>query len=131
VKAKDLVWMVEELKASVWRSSLLWREVEIVLEKIVDHAVLFSDLYWAVYFIIAEFTPQSVKSVIRVGAIMAIATMPYSDGERSLATIMPPIADMSVEMVEPQKRLNPPLTETLAILIALVTETLSPTRVFS
>jgi len=45
VKAKDLVWMVEELKASVWRSSLLWREVEIVLEKIVDHAVLFSDLY--------------------------------------------------------------------------------------
>ncbi len=52
-------------------------------------AVLFSDLYWAVYFIIAEFTPQSVKSVIRVGAIRAIATMPYSDGERSLATIMP------------------------------------------
>ena len=87
-------------------------------------AVLFSALYWAVYFIIAEFTPQSLKSVMRVGAIMAIATMPYSDGERSVATIMPPMADMTVEMVEPQKRLNPPLAETLAISIALVTKTL-------
>ena len=55
---------------------------------------------------------------------MAIATMPYSDGERSVATIMPPMADMTVEMVEPQKRLNPPLAETLAISIALVTKTL-------
>ena len=47
-------------------------------------AVLFSDLYWAVYFIIAEFTPKSLKSVMRLGAIKAIATMPYSGGDRSL-----------------------------------------------
>ncbi len=84
-------------------------------------AVLFSDLYWAVYFIIAEFTPQSLKSVMRLGAIKAIATMPYSGGDSNLAMIMTPMADMIVEMVRPQKRLNPPLAETLAILIALVT----------
>ena len=51
-------------------------------------AVLFSELYWAVYFIIAEFTPQSLNSVTKPGVIKAIATMPYSDGERSLAMIM-------------------------------------------
>ena len=56
-----------------------------------------------------NFKLQSLSIVMRLGAIMAIATMPYSDGERSLATIMPPMADMIVEMVEPQRRLNPPL----------------------
>lgn len=49
---------------------------------------------------------------MRLGAIMAIVTRPYSGGERSLATSMPPMADMIVEMVEPQRRLNPPLAET-------------------
>jgi len=29
---------------------------------------------------------------MRLGATKAIAIMPYSDGERSLATIMPPMA---------------------------------------
>ena len=37
MKAKDLVRMVEESKASAWRNSLLWREGEIMLEKIADH----------------------------------------------------------------------------------------------
>jgi len=37
MKAKDLVRMVEESKASAWRNSLLWREAEIMLEKIADH----------------------------------------------------------------------------------------------
>lgn len=93
-------------------------------------AVLFSDLYWAVYFIMAEFTPQSLKIVMRLGAIKAIATRPYSGGDRSLATSMTPMADMIVEVANPQKRWNPPLAETLAILIALLIEARSPNRVF-
>jgi len=58
---------------------------------------------------------------MRLGAVKAIVTRLYSDVERSVATIMPPMVDMTVGMVEPQKRLNPPLAETLAILISLVT----------
>jgi len=38
---------------------------------------------------------------MRLGAIMAIATMPYSGGERSLATSMTPTADMIVEVAKP------------------------------
>ena len=84
-------------------------------------AVLFSALYWAVYFIIAEFTPQSRNIVMRFGAIKATATMPYSGGERSLAKSMTPTADMIDEIATPQKRLKPPRAETRAILIALLT----------
>ena len=73
------------------------------------------------YFIIAEFMPQSLNIVMRLGAIKATATRPYSLGDRSLATSMTPTADMIDEVAKPQKRLNPPLAETLAILIALVT----------
>jgi len=57
---------------------------------------------------------------MRFGAIQAIATSPYSGGERSLATSMMPKADMRGEAAKPQKRLNPPLAETLAMLIALL-----------
>ena len=88
-------------------------------------AVLFSDLYWAVYFITAKFTPQFLNVARRLGAIKATATRLYSDGDRSLVTTMTPTADMIVEMVKPQKRLNPPLAETLAILIAFVTRSFS------
>jgi len=88
-------------------------------------AVLFSDLYCATYFVIAKFTPQSLNIVMRLGAIKTIETKPYSDGERSLAMIITPTADIIVEAIEPQKRLNPPLAETLAILIAFVTRRFS------
>ena len=81
------------------------------------------------YFIIAKFTPQSLNIMMKLGATNAIVTKPYSDGDRSLAMIITPTADIIVEATEPQKRLNPPLTETLAILIALVTEP-SPSILF-
>ncbi len=68
----------------------------------------------------AEFTPQSLNTVMRFGAMEAIAIRPYSDGDSNLAMIMTPITDINVEVTRPQKRLNPPLAETLAILIALV-----------
>ena len=61
---------------------------------------------------------------------MAIATRPYSDSERIPATIITPMADMIDEAARPQKRLNMPLTETLAILLALLTETRSPKQEF-
>jgi hypothetical protein len=85
--------------------------------------VLFSDLYWAAYFIIAEFTPQSLNSVTRFGEVNATMTKPYSDGDRSLATVMTPNADMTVEAAKPQKRLKPPLAETLAILVTFTVKT--------
>ncbi|RLI40276.1 hypothetical protein DRO59_09625 [Candidatus Bathyarchaeota archaeon] len=49
---------------------------------------------------------------------------------QKLAMIMTPMADMIVEMVKPQKRLNPPLAETLVILTALLTEVHFPNCVF-
>jgi len=57
--------------------------------------------------------------------------MPYSGGERSLATSMTPTAGIIVEVAKPQKRLNLPLAETLAILIALLTEALFSQLCFS
>ena len=68
--------------------------------------VLSSARYWAVYFIIAEFTPQSLNMVMRLGAIMATATMPYSGGERSLARSMTPMAEMTVEAAFTAKTLS-------------------------
>jgi len=89
-------------------------------------ASLFSDLYWAVYFIVAQSTPQSLNIAMRLGPIKAIATRPYSDSERIPATIITPTADMIDETARPQKMLNTPLAETLAKLLALLTETRSP-----
>lgn len=88
-------------------------------------AGLFSELYCAIYFIIAGLMPQSWNSEIRFGAIKTIVTMPYSDGDRSLATSIMPTAEMIVDAATPQKRLNPPLAETLAISAALVTKSSS------
>jgi len=59
----------------------------------------------------------------------AMATKLYSEGERIRATRITPRADMMEEAATPQKRLNPPLTETLANPIASL-KGLSPTRMF-
>ena len=88
-------------------------------------AGLFSELYCAIYFIIAAFTPQSLNIMMRFGAVKAIVTMPYSDGDSSLAISITPTAEMIDETARPQKRWNPPLAETLAILAALLTESSS------
>ena len=76
---------------------------------------LFSELNCAVYFIVAESTPQFLNSMMKFGAVKTIANMPYSEGERSLVTSTSPRAEIIAEAVMPQKRLNPPLAEFLAI----------------
>ena len=64
-------------------------------------AILFSDLYLAINRVMAEFMPQSLSSVKRFGAITAIASMPISEGESSLARNMMPNADIIVEIIKP------------------------------
>ena len=51
-------------------------------------AGLFSELYCATYFIIAEFTPQSLNIMMRFGAVKAIAYMPYSEGTAALQQVL-------------------------------------------
>ena len=84
-------------------------------------AVLFSDVYWAVNFIIAESIPQSLNVAIMYGVIKAIVIKPFSGRERRFATSITPNDEIIVEIATPQKRLKLPLAETLAILTALLT----------
>jgi len=72
--------------------------------------------------------PKSLTIWMMLGAIRAMANSPYSEGERIRATKMTPRADMREEAATPQKRLNPPLAEVLAKLIALLTGMLSVSR---
>jgi hypothetical protein len=67
---------------------------------------LFSDLYWAVYFIVAWSTPQSLNIATRLGPIKTIATRPYSDSERIPATIITPMVDIIDESARPQKKVE-------------------------
>jgi hypothetical protein len=83
-------------------------------------AVLFSDLYWAVNFVIALLTPQSLNNEIRFGAVKAIEYKPNSEGANSLATKTVPAAEMTVEATNPHRRWKLPLAETLAISAALL-----------
>jgi len=82
-------------------------------------AFLFSELYWARYFIMAELVPQSLKRPMKAGDTRAIVYSPYWDGPRSLTTSIVPIADMRVERVTPRNKLKPLLAESFAILTAL------------
>jgi len=63
-------------------------------------AILFSDRYLAINRVMAEFMPQSLRIAKRFGATTAIASMPMSEGDSSLARNMMPNADMIVELVE-------------------------------
>ena len=67
-------------------------------------AALFSLLYWALYLIMAVFTPQSLKLAIRLGAANAIAYKPKDPGERSPARIIVPIEEKMVDTTKPQSR---------------------------
>ena len=84
-------------------------------------AGFFSDVYWAVNFIIAEFMPQSLNAAIMYGPVKAIVIKPFSGRERRFATSITLNDEMIVDMATPQKRLKLPLAETLAILTALLT----------
>ena len=63
-------------------------------------AVLFSDRYLAINRVMAEFTPQSLSCAKKFGATTAIASMPISEGDSSLARNMIPNVDIIVELVE-------------------------------
>ncbi len=64
-------------------------------------AILFSDLYLAINRVMAVFMPQSLSSAKRFGATTAIASMPISEGDSSLARNMMPNADIIVEIIKP------------------------------
>ena len=82
--------------------------------------VLSSDLYWARYFIMAEFIPQSLNRLNNVGDMNAMVYNPCSSLVSSVATRIIPTADIIVERLTPKKRLNPPLADTFAILTAVL-----------
>jgi hypothetical protein len=72
------------------------------LKSTVSHfAILFSDRYLAINRVMAEFMPQSLSCAKRFGATTAIASMPISEGDSSLARNMMPNADMIVEIIKP------------------------------
>ena len=79
-----------------------------------------SALYWAVNRIIAEFTPQSLKIMMRFGAVKTIAYKPYKSDPSNLAMKITPTEEMAVEITRPHRTLKPPLAETLAISPALL-----------
>ena len=83
-------------------------------------AVLFSDLCWAKYLIMAKFIPQSLNKPISDGGIRAIAYNPYWSGVSNRTRSIVPSADMTLESATPKNRWNPPLAEISPILIALV-----------
>lgn len=64
---------------------------------------LFCVLRVAVYFVIAEFTPQSLNRIIMYDGIKAIAYNPYSSGVISLARIIVPTAMIIVDAATPMK----------------------------
>jgi len=64
-------------------------------------AGLFYWLYWAVYFMVAWSMPKSLIIWMRLGAIRAMATKPYSEGERIRATRITPRAVMREEAATP------------------------------
>lgn len=61
------------------------------------------EVYSAMYFVIAEFTPQSRRIAMKFGAIQAIATRPYWEGLRSLAIHIVPAVEMIADIINPQK----------------------------
>ena len=64
---------------------------------------LFSALRWATYFVMAEFTPQSLNRTIIYDGIKAMEYNPYSSGSMSLARIIVPTAIVMVDVATPMK----------------------------
>jgi len=76
---------------------------------------LFFALRFAMYFVIAEFTPQSRNRFIIMDGIKAMAYSPYSSGSMSLVRIIVPIAIIVVDVVCPMKSWKLPVAEVLPI----------------
>jgi len=92
--------------------------------------VLSCDLYWARYFIMAEFIPQSLNIPNNVGDMNAMVYRPYSSSVSSVAMMNTATANIMVERLTPKKRLNPPLADTFAILTALLNNQFSQPTLF-
>jgi hypothetical protein len=68
----------------------------------------------------AEFIPQSRKTLMRVGAISTIPYRPYRSDPSSLATKIVATEEITVEITRPQSKWKLPFVEILAISAALV-----------
>jgi len=77
--------------------------------------VLPSARNWAVNFIIAELTPQSLKMPIMAGTVRTTVYKPYSSEPRRRAMNIVPTAEITVETIKPQSKSKLPLAETFAI----------------
>jgi len=80
---------------------------------------LFTALYWAMYFVMAEPIPQSWNRLIISDGIRATEYKPYSSGNMSLPKIIVPTAIMMVDVVFPMKSWKLPVAEILPISNAL------------
>ena len=76
---------------------------------------LFLALKFAMYFVMAEFTPQSRKRFIMSEGIKATEYNPYSAGDNSLARIIVPTAIIAVEAATPTNSWKLPVAEILPI----------------
>jgi hypothetical protein len=86
-----------------------------------------SDPYWAVNLTIAELTPQSLKIIIKFGAVKTIPYKPYKSEPSNLAMNIVPIDEITVETTSPHSKWKLPLAEILAISTALLIIFLSQT----
>jgi hypothetical protein len=80
---------------------------------------LFLALKFAMYFVMAEFTPQSLNKFIIRDGIKAMEYNPYSSGSMSLVRIIVPTAIIMVDAACPMKSWKLPVAETLPIFNAL------------
>src|SRR3990170_126519 len=80
---------------------------------------LFEARNWAMYFVMAEFTPKSLNRPNISDGINAIEYSPYSSGDRSLPKIIVPTAMITVEVTNPTNSFKLPVAEVLAISNAL------------
>ena len=76
---------------------------------------LFLVLKFAMYFVMAEFTPQSLNRLIIRGGIKAMVYSPYSSGSMSLVRIIVPMAIIMVDVVCPMNSWKLPVAEVLPI----------------
>ena len=93
------------------KKEIIVRRVPIKNSKVIDATMMFLSflwlfwcLYWAVYFIVAWSIPRSRMTWIKVGAVRAIPTKPYSPSCRIPATTITDMEEIIEERAIPQKR---------------------------
>jgi hypothetical protein len=81
--------------------------------------VLFAALRLAIFWVIAEFTPKSLKNAIMVEGIRTMLYKPSSSGDNKLARTSVPNINSIVELTTPIKRKKLPAVEDFPICKAL------------